>query len=326
MLTLPIQIGLIQYPGAMLSAVQGLQDLFCLANYICEQNGSNRRFSSIVYAPDQHTQRWELPLNEQEAALQVLIVPPRMDGETYLSPDQVLKAWICQHHKQGAIICSACAGTFVLAATGLLDHRRATTHWDLVSQFKERYPNTTLEVNQLLINDGDIITAGGLMSWIDLGLELVGQFMHPKIMRQLGKYMIVDTGQREQRYYQSFIPKLDHGDTEIIQVQHFIQAHLDEALSVHSLLAQCFLSERTFLRRFFKATTLTPKQYIQKVRIQRACELIESTNETFELISQQVGYIDNSAFRKTFIKIIGLTPREFRNRFASREQTFLQSL
>ncbi|MGK7877670.1 MAG: hypothetical protein AB4426_31525 [Xenococcaceae cyanobacterium] len=127
---------------------------------------------------------------------------------------------------------------FVLAATGLLQKRRATTHWDLVEQFKERYPETYLEINQLLINDGDIITAGGLMSWIDLGLELVAQFTHPKIMRQLGKYMIVDTGRREQRYYQSFIPKLDDGDAAIIKVQHYIQTHLDEPLPVSVLLVQ----------------------------------------------------------------------------------------
>ncbi|MGK7872439.1 MAG: GlxA family transcriptional regulator [Xenococcaceae cyanobacterium] len=320
MSTSQIRVGLVKYPGAMLSAVQGLQDMFFLANSICAQNGSDRRFDVVVYASDELQQRLDDGISLQsEAVLQILIIPPCLEGDDYLSPDQVLKDWIYQHYEHGAIICSACAGVFVLAATGLLQKRRATTHWDLVEQFKKRYPETYLEINQLLINDGDIITAGGLMSWIDLGLELVAQFTHPKIMRQLGKYMIVDTGRREQRYYQSFIPKLDHGDAAIIKVQHYIQTYLDEPLPVSVLLEQCFLSERTFLRRFVRATTLKPKQYIQRVRIQRACELIETTNDMFESISLKVGYEDNSAFRKTFIKIMGLTPREFRSRFGTAE-------
>lgn len=318
MLASQIRVGLVIYPGAMLSAVQGLQDMFFLANGICDQHDSDRRFDVAVYTSNELSQKLDdAILKQREEALQVLIIPPRLEGDDYLSPDNVLKDWICKQHEQGAIICSACAGTFVLAATGLLQKRRATTHWALVSQFKEHYPETLLEINKLLINDGDIITAGGLMSWMDLGLELVAQFTHPKIMRQLGKYMIVDTGRREQRYYQSFTPKLDHGDVEIIKVQHYIQTHLDDPLPVVTLLEQCFLSERTFLRRFVRATTLKPKQYIQRVRIQRACDLIETTHDTFESISLKVGYEDNSAFRKTFIKIMGLTPREFRSRFAT---------
>ena len=318
--TSPIRVGLVKYPGAMLSAVQGLQDMFFLANNICAQNSWDKRFEVIVYASERLSLGLDdVILNQEKVVLQILIIPPRLEGDDYLSPAQMFKDWITQHHEQGTIICSACAGTFILAATGLLEKRRATTHWDLVPLFQERYPETTLEINELLIHDGDIITAGGLMSWIDLGLELVAQFTTPKIMRQLGKYMIVDTGRREQRYYQSFTPKLDHGDAEITKVQHYIQTHVDEALPVSLLREQCFLSERTFLRHFVKATNLKPKQYIQRVRIQRACELIETTNDTFESISLKVGYEDNSAFRKTFIKIVGLTPREFRRKFATQK-------
>ena len=318
--TSPIRVGLVKYPGAMLSAVQGLQDMFFLANNICAQNSLDKRFEVIVYASEELLLGLDdVILNQEKVVLQILIIPPRLEGNDYLSPAQRLKDWITQHHEQGTIICSACAGTFILAATGLLEKRRVTTHWDLVGLFQERYPETTLEINELLIHDGDIITAGGLMSWIDLGLELVAQFTTPKIMRQLGKYMIVDTGRREQRYYQSFTPKLDHGDAEITKVQHYIQTHLDEPLPLSLLREQCFLSERTFLRHFVKATNLKPKQYIQRVRIQRACELIETTNDTFESISLKVGYEDNSAFRKTFIKIVGLTPREFRRKFATQK-------
>ena len=153
------------------------------------------------------------------------------------------------------------------------------------------------------------------MSWVDLGLELVAQFMHPSVMRQLGKYMVVDTGLREQRYYQSFSPVLDHGNKAILKTQHYIHKHFNQVITIETLCSLCFLSERTFLRHFVKATEFKPTQYIQQLRIKKACELIESTSDTFETIAAAVGYEDSSAFRKTFVKIIGLTPRDFKQRF-----------
>lgn len=326
-----LKVGIVQYPGVMQSAVIGLQEMFFLANAVCRQNAQDHHFEVTIYdygqEPGKEThlkadveQCQDPPLHNETLTgtnLQVLIIPPRIADDYYLFPATTLTSWIKTCHQQGAIICSVCAGTFILAATGLLHQRRATTHWDLVPTFQERYSTTQLESHQLLINDGDIITAGGLMAWMDLGLELVAQFTQPSLMHQLGKYMIIDTGRREQRYYQTFTPKLNHGDDAILKVQHYIHSHLNQPLSVKILLEQCFLSERTFLRRFVNATNWKPRQYIQRLRVQRACELIETTHDSFESISKQVGYEDNSAFRKTFIKFMGLTPRDFQSRFAN---------
>ena len=154
------------------------------------------------------------------------------------------------------------------------------------------------------------------MSWLDLGLELVAQFTHPSIMRQLGKTLIVDTGSREQKYYQSFVPKLDHGNKAILKVQHYVQTHFAGAISISQLAELACLSERTFLRHFVQATGIKPTEYLQRLRIQKACDYIETSTSTFDTISMDVGYEDNSAFRKTFRKITGLTPSEFKKRFA----------
>ncbi|SFM02622.1 GlxA family transcriptional regulator [Marinobacter zhejiangensis] len=306
-----IQVGILHYPGALLSAVQGMAEQFYLANKICHQNGLGDVFQTYIFDSRQLSN----PLNQPAGELQVIILPPCLDDRSYLAPENVVTDWVKQHHQNGSIICSVCAGAFVLAKTGLLKGRRVTTHWALAEEFARLYPETEIDCNKLLINDGDIITAGGLMSWIDLGLELVAQFTNTQVMRQLGKYLIVDTGPREQSYYRSFTPRLDHGDEIIVRVQHQLQRNFNNPIMVKAMAQQAHLSERTFLRRFVAATGLKPTQYLQQLRIQKACELIEASGMSFEKVAEGVGYEDLSAFRKTFIKITGQTPKEFRKRF-----------
>ncbi|WP_286236982.1 GlxA family transcriptional regulator [Neptuniibacter halophilus] len=306
-----LKIGIVHYPGSLLSAVQGLSEQFYLANHICQQQGMEAVFSTQI-CDSQSIPGWcEDGLN----GLNVVILPPCLDDSYYANPDPALLGWLQAQHRQGAIICSVCAGAFVLACAGLLDGRKVTTHWALSDRFVSAFPQIELDTNKLLINDGDIITAGGLMSWVDLGLELVAQFSNSQIMRKLGRYLIVDTGPREQSYYQSFTPKLDHGDQAILKAQHQLQREFQQTVVIRHLAELTHLTERTFLRRFVKATGLKPTQYLQQLRIRKACELIESGSGSMEKIASEVGYEDLSAFRKTFHKITGQTPREFKKRF-----------
>jgi len=134
-------------------------------------------------------------------------------------------------------------------------------------------------------------------------------------MRALGKYLIVDTGRREQRYYSSFTPKFNHGNQQIVHVQHHIQANYNQSLTISLLADLACMTERTFLRKFTQSTTLKPIQYIQRVRVQKACELLESTTQSFEQIALNIGYEDVNSFRKVFMKITGLTPSAFKARF-----------
>jgi transcriptional regulator GlxA family with amidase domain len=224
---------------------------------------------------------------------------------------------LVEYHRRGCILSSVCAGIFILAGTGLLEGREVTTHWELAGSFETAYPDIRVNTDRILIDGGDIITAGGLMSWLDLGLELIQRFSSPRIMRRTGKVLVVDTGSREQRYYRNFTPRRDHGDAEILIVQNHIRDHLERGIHIGELAALCALGERTFLRRFRTATGYTPVSYIQQVRIQRACELLESTPATVQEIVSRSGYGDIAAFRKIFIRITGLTPREFRKRFSS---------
>jgi len=315
-----VSIGIVTYPGCMQSAAQGLAEMFALANDISRQNRIRTHFSVELYSIE--SIRLDIQTgNEEPALLQIIIIPPDMKGVYYPNPDQELLKWILKQHAAGCIICSVCAGAFILALTGLLCNRTATIHWLLEKEFSDKYPDVQLDTNKLLINDGDLITTGGPMSWIDLGFELVAQFGNATVMRQLGKLLVVDTGSREQRYYKFFSPKLDHGDQAILKVQHSIQLNYGEPITIKALSEVGFLTERTFLRRFVNATGFKPVQYLQRVRIQKACELLEASNAAVSDISSKVGYKDENAFRKVFVKIIGLTPKEFKRRFAAQNHS-----
>lgn len=315
MLNSEVHISILAYPGCMQSAVQGLKELFFLASDLCKQNAAPQRFSVELI----EGLRLKLP-NEPTAlpnGLHIVIIPPNVEGDYYRHADRGILQWIKQQHSGGAVISSICAGAFILADTGLLTNRTVTTHWGLAREFETQHPDVPLDTNKILINDRDIITAGGLMAWVDLGLELVAEFAGAAIMRQLGKLMVVDTGQREQRFYKSFVAPLNHGDPEILKAQHFLQSNFARSITIAELAELSCLGERTFLRRFIKATGEKPTHYLQKLRIQKACEQLESNRDTIEHIAYGVGYEDASAFRKTFIKIMGLTPKEFRARFGN---------
>ncbi|MBI3562834.1 MAG: helix-turn-helix domain-containing protein [Gammaproteobacteria bacterium] len=318
-----IHIGLLSYPGVMRSSVQGLTELFQLANRICAQypQANLARFAVSDWRP-QHGRIKKLTASSAampptSSPLTVAIVPPSLGSDYYEQPDQMVMDWLVRLHRQGTLVCSICAGAFILAAAGLLEQRQATTHWNLSARFQNRFPRVLVDTDRALINDGDIITAGGLMSWMDLGLELVEQFTRPAIMFELGKLLIVDTGKRQQRYYKRFLPPFDHGNDIAIKAQHYIQKNYRNVLGIKKLARYCNTGERTLLRHFVAATGYKPADYIQNLRIQKARELIETTRQAIERIAFNVGYNDVSAFRKIFKKLTGLSPKEFRARFVA---------
>ncbi|SDI54469.1 Transcriptional regulator GlxA family, contains an amidase domain and an AraC-type DNA-binding HTH domain [Ferrimonas sediminum] len=303
-----VQIALLDYPEAMQSSVLGFCELFGLAERLCRQHHYPFGFELQRLSLQQLSQF-------QASAFQVVLIPPCLEGEFYRHPDPLLLQWLREQHRLGATLACACAGSFIVAATGLLARRPVTTHWQLASEFADRFGDVVLNADKILIDDGDVISAGGLMAWLDLGLALVARFGSEPLMRQLGKVLLVDTGAREQRYYQRFAPRLDHGDAAIVRVQHHIQSQYAQGISVAELARLSTLTERTFLRRFAKNTGLKPLHYLQRLRIQQACDLLESTADSVELIAARVGYEDSGAFRRVFIRLMGLAPREFRLRF-----------
>ncbi|HEY5794541.1 MAG TPA: helix-turn-helix domain-containing protein, partial [Bosea sp. (in: a-proteobacteria)] len=172
-----------------------------------------------------------------------------------------------------------------------------------------------VDVDRMVIDDGDIITAGGILAWTDLGLTLVERFLGPSIMLDTARFLLSDPPGRTQRPYNHLLPRLDPGDAAILKVQHWLQATGAKDHAVPALAKRAGLEERTFLRRFRKATALRPTEYAQQIRIAKAREALELSKRPVAQIAWEVGYGDAAAFRKLFQRITGLSPADYRNRF-----------
>lgn len=306
----PVTIGLVSYPGAQAAALLGLADLFAAAARMHRERGGPVALSSV------HLGGEAAPAPPPpRSPLTALIVPPSVvPGGPSARP--ALAAWIAARHREGTVVCSVCVGAFVLAEAGLLAGRPATTHWAAAARFAARFPEVALEPDRLVIDDGDVITAGGLMAWIDLGLRLIERYLGPSAMIATARYFLVDPGNREQRYYSSFAPPLTHRDDAILRAQHWLHARSGERLTLSMMARKAGLGERTFLRRFQGATGQSPTAYLQCLRVSRARDLLETTIASVDEIARRVGYGDPSAFRKIFRRTVGLSPTEYRRRFA----------
>lgn len=298
-------LGLLDYPGVQTSALLGLRDLLEVASRLNAARGGKAPALEVRI----------LTAGTAAPGLTALVLPPSL-GELPEDPGGVLAAWLRARHAEGTLLCSVCAGAFLLAGTGLLDGRPATTHWALKERFAERFPAVQLDVDRLLIDEGDLITAGGLMAWLDLGLRLVDRYLGPEAMLATARHFLVDPGGREQRFYSPFAPVLGHGDAAVLKLQHWLPAHAGEALDIARMAAAAGLGERTLLRRFQRATALRPTEYLQHLRVGKARDLLERSDRAIEDIAWQVGYADAGAFRRIFQRLMGLSPGEYRRRFS----------
>ncbi|KQZ57947.1 AraC family transcriptional regulator [Rhizobium sp. Root149] len=314
------EIGLLIYPDCQLSAVYGLTDLFRIASQWAPQQTVHPRMIRVSHwqiAEDDVVCTWDSHPGTPNR-LGYVLAPPSIIMPAQMQPMPVAARWMANKHKEGATIGSICAGAFVLAETGLIDGRRATTHWAFSHELAKRYPKIDLAAEQMVIDDGDIMTAGGILAWTDLGLTLVEKLMGVGTMLATARFLLVDPPRRDQDIYKAFVPKFDHGDTAILGVQHHIHAQAAEAHDIPELADRAGLADRTFLRRFVKATGLRPTEYLQQVRVMKARDALETTSLSVEQISWDVGYSDVTAFRRVFQRIAGLTPTQYRQRFGPR--------
>jgi len=307
-----IEIGVLWYPGAQVAAVHGLVDLFESARRLAAERGAAGTVleAQLIRVAGPR----EVPAAPARR-LAALVLPPSLGDGGELLRLRALAAWLAERHREGTILCSVCAGAFLLGATGLLARRRVTTHWGLRARYAAQFPDVRLDTQKILIDDGDIITAGGMMAWVDLGLALIGRYLGPTAMLATARHWVVDPGGREQRFYDCFAPVLTHGDDAILRVQHHLNARCTERVDLEGMARVAKLSPRTFLRRFQRATGRTPTEYLQLLRVERARDRLERASLSFDEIARGVGYEDPGAFRRVFQRVMGLTPGEYRRRF-----------
>lgn len=317
----PPEIGLILYPGVQMAAVLGLTDLLSLAEDFARRKREDRTAVLLrvshwrMAGADPQPERVFDSGSAAGGRPTVLILPPTLGEPLKAEEASKYAQWLQQQHAAGVVLGSVCAGAFVLGGSGVLDGRSVTTHWSFDELFRSRFPTARLDTDRLIIDDGDIITAGGAMAWVDLGLKLVDRYLGPTIMLETAKALVVDPPGREQSYYSAFSPRLSHGDSAVLKVQHWLQATGAKETDLARLSAEAGLEGRTLIRRFQRATGFTTSEYVQRLRTGRARELLQFGDLSIDAVAWEVGYSDVSAFRKVFSRIVGLTPGEYRRRF-----------
>lgn len=222
--------------------------------------------------------------------------------------------WLAGHYHRGAHIASICTGSFLVAETGLLDGKIATTHWAYGEQFEKRYPRVYLKIERPITDDQDLLCSGGYNAGFDISLYLVEKYYGPDVAAQSAKIIVprhdaAGTPSRHDAYCQK-----SHHDNQILSVQEWIETHFDQAFDYDELADKNHMSRRTMERRFKAATGKTPLSYQQCVRVKAAKQLLEDGRGSFDEITARVGYEDSSTFRKVFQKYTRLSPSEYRRR------------
>ncbi|HTM97202.1 MAG TPA: helix-turn-helix domain-containing protein [Pedobacter sp.] len=247
----------------------------------------------------------------------LLIIPPTF-GDTLKGI--VANAEAIPHfkklHENGASLASLCIGAFLLAETGLLNGKKCSTHWAHINEFKERYPDVEVEDGAIITEYDNIYSSGGASSLWNLILYLIEKYADRETAVMISKYFALDIGRDSQSQFAIFRGQRNHGDEEIQKVQDHIEKHYEDKITVETLAGLINTGRRTFERRFKEATNNTSIEYIQRVRIEAAKKKFEASRKNVSEIMFDVGYTDTKSFRDIFKKITGLTPIEYRNKFA----------
>jgi len=243
----------------------------------------------------------------------VIVAPEHKAPEAY--SEQLLDA-LRRAHRRGARLVSLCTGAFVLAAAGLLDGRRATTHWRHCQEFAQRFPQVTLDPAVLYVDEGDILTSAGSAASIDLCLYLVRQDYGAEVANALARRMVVP-------------PHRDGGQSQFVEVPLgvvdpanlfaetlvWLQGHLDEPLTVADLAERSAMSPRTFARQFRKTTGTTPYRWLLDQRVLLAQRLLETTDLSIDLVASKCGMGDAANLRDHFRRVVGTSPNNYRRTF-----------
>ena len=254
-------------------------------------------------------------LKGNRGSIDTLVVPGG-EGTREAHRDEALIRWIRRAARRSRRVTSVCTGAFLLAEAGLLDGRRATTHWSACAALKRRFPKITVEEDPIFVRDGNVWTSAGVTAGMDLALALVeedaGREAALAVARQLVLFVRRPGGQAQ------FSAQLaaDTAEREPLrELQAWIVDHLAEDLTVDALAQRAHMSPRNFARAFKREVGMTPAAYVERARVERAQQALQTSQAPVALIARRCGFGTAGTLRRAFQRRVGVSPAEYRNRF-----------
>jgi len=255
-----------------------------------------------------------------EATENNLIIIPALDGilTSAVHLNKEYAHWIAEQYKEGAEVASLSSGVFILAFSGLLNGKECTTHWLNANELKYFYPGIHVVDEKMITDQHGLYSSGGGNAYWNLLMHLVEKYAGREIAIYTAKYFVIDLNKNFQSPFVVFHGLKDHEDKEINDAQAYIEQHYKDKFTVDQLAAKFNMTRRTFERRFKKATRNTVAEYIQRVKIEGAKKQLEIGRKSINEIMINVGYSDTQTFRNIFKRITGVTPVDYKAKYAGK--------
>jgi transcriptional regulator GlxA family with amidase domain len=305
------------------ACIVGAYEMFVLANQFWKDSG-RKEFAKIELVGASRKAKFEQGLftvtpHTNIAGLRktdlILIPSLARNYEKATKGNKLMIDWVKEQYRNGAEIASMCSGAFMLAAAGLLDGKRCSTHWCYADNFRALFPKVILQAEKLITDENGIYTNGGGYSFLNLVIYLLEKYYDRQTAIYCSKLFQVEIDRQSQSPFIIFNGQKSHGDEIVKKAQDYIESRLDEKISIEELSSRFAVGRRNFDRRFFKATGNTPIEYAQRVRIESAKKSLERTRKSINDVMYEVGYSDVKAFREVFKKITGMSPLDYKNRY-----------
>jgi len=248
-----------------------------------------------------------------------LIILPAIhsDFEKSLKENSALTPWLINQYKEGAEIVSLCISSFFLAATGLLDGKPCSTHWQSANMFRELFPKVILTDERIVTEADGIYTSGGAYAFTNLVIYLIEKYAGRETAIMAAKGFMIDIDRSSQSPFMIFSGQKSHKDEEVLKAQNYIEQNYKDKISVDDLCEHIALSRRTLERRFKQSTSNSVVEYLQRVKVEAAKKEQEKGRKTVNEVMYDVGYSDPKAFRDVFRKITDMTPLDYLNKYSA---------
>jgi transcriptional regulator GlxA family with amidase domain len=316
-------IDVLAYPAVQLLDVTGPVQVFASANDIVVDRGGVRPYELRVVAQGGEGVRATAgvtlaagPLTKPGAALDTLVVAGG-EGAEAAAENPVLVEWVRERAARARRVASICTGAFLLGAAGLLDGRRATSHWKYCARLAERFPAVSVEPDPIFVCDGPVWTSAGVTAGIDMTLALVEEDLGRSVALAVARYLVVFLKRPGGQAQFSAALAAQAADDKFGALHDWINGHLASDLSLSILANQAGMSERSFSRHYAEATGQTPARAIERLRVEAARSLLSESRLPVKRIAQRCGFGSEETMRRSFLRLIATTPQDYRDRFST---------